>query len=70
MEFLEPPHLAADPPQGIVDQALITAAEWGDAPEVIAATVDGGLWKVVVSVSDASGLRWPLAIPLLEGSSP
>jgi len=55
------------PPQAIVDEAAGLAGLWGSEPRVVSAhPVDGG-WRVVLTVADAVGNRWPMAVVVREG---
>jgi hypothetical protein len=51
-----------DPPQTALEQALEEAALWG-TPDLksVSAETDGERWRIVVTVEDAGGLRWPVA---------
>jgi hypothetical protein len=56
------PEPGADPPQDVVDIAAARASVWGTEPRIVnaAATDDG--WRVVLTVADDVGNRWPLAL--------
>lgn len=51
-----------DPPQHLLDRALEEASLWGTPdPASVSAGTDGEAWRIVVTVEDAGGLRWPVA---------
>lgn len=51
-----------DPPPAVLDEATGLAGLWGIEPRVVSAhPVDGG-WRVVVTVADGVGNRWPMAV--------
>jgi len=51
-----------DPPPAVLDEATGLAGLWGTEPRVVSAhPVDGG-WRVVVTVADGVGNRWPMAV--------
>ena len=55
-----------DPPQAVLDDASDLAGLWGQEPRIVSAhPVDGG-WRVVVTVADGVGNRWPLALILTD----
>ncbi len=56
----------ATPPQAIIDLVSTRASLWGTEPRIVAATRREGEWRVVVSVADALGARWPLALRVTE----
>ncbi|MDP8958786.1 MAG: hypothetical protein M3N51_06205 [Actinomycetota bacterium] len=53
------------PPQ-VLDAARAEAAAWGEAPEVLSSSASGTGWRVVVTVADPAGTRWPLVLWLDE----
>ena len=58
------PEESVDPPQEIVDIAAARASVWGTEPRILAATpVDEG-WRVIVTVVDGVGIRWPLVVTI------
>ncbi|MGH8937342.1 MAG: hypothetical protein ACRDXD_13950 [Acidimicrobiia bacterium] len=66
---LEPggwPAEGAPAPPAVLEAALAQASEWGESPEVLSSTGAGAGWRVVVSVADSAGTRWPLALWLDE----
>lgn len=50
------------PPQEVLDAAVLKAAVWGSEPRVISAHRMADGWRVVVTVADGAGNRWPLAV--------
>lgn len=56
------PEESADPPIEVVDRAAARASVWGSEPRIVsAAPIEGG-WRVVTTVTDSVGNRWPLSI--------
>lgn len=56
-----------DPPQSVLDEAVDLAIPWGSEPRVVSAhPVEEG-WRVVITVADAVGNRWPMALVVEEG---
>jgi len=56
-----------DPPPAVVDEAAAMAAAWGSEPRIVSAhPVEEG-WRVVLTVADAVGNRWPMAVVVSEG---
>jgi hypothetical protein len=53
-------------PEGISSAALRLASTWGGDPALVEAAERTGGWRVVVSVADEAGVRWPLALWLTE----
>lgn len=51
-----------EPPPGMAARALEAAEAWGEDPEVVGGTAAAAGWRVVVTVADASGTRWPLSL--------
>jgi hypothetical protein len=52
----------AEPPAEVAAAAIELARRVGDDPQVEGAGLDAVGWRVVVSVTDGSGLRWPLVV--------
>jgi len=51
-----------DAPQSVIDEAAALAGFWGSEPRIVSAhPVDGG-WRVVLTVADGVGNRWPMAV--------
>ncbi len=57
---------AADVPDGVRAAALRRADSWGDEPAFIEGSHREGGWRVVVSVVDGAGVRWPLTLWLTD----
>ena len=56
------PDPTGNPPPGVVDIAAARASVWGSEPRIVSASsIDGG-WRVVVTVADDVGNRWPLSM--------
>jgi hypothetical protein len=49
-----------------VDEAIGAASLWGSEPRVVSShrTADG--WRVVITVADAVGNRWPMAVSVAD----
>ena len=60
------PEEMADPPQDVVDIAAARASAWGIEPRISSAAQVGEVWRVVVTVADDVGNRWPLVV-MVEG---
>lgn len=54
-----------DAPQAVVEAAAAQASGWGSDPRVVSVRRSGADWRVVVTVADAAGTRWPLAVHVL-----
>ncbi len=57
----------ASPPQEIVDQVSTRASLWGTEPRIVSARHLDGEWRVVVTIADGVGARWPLAMRVTAG---
>lgn len=72
VEFPAAPSLATwdepveELPNLIREAALHRAGMWGDEPTVIEGSEREGGWRVVVSVVDGAGVRWPLTLWLSD----
>jgi hypothetical protein len=68
IEHPEPPLLrapvlgTAGAPEHVLGAALAATAGWAHDPRVESSGDASGLWRVVVSVADEFGIRWPLAL--------
>ena len=64
----------ADPSSNVPDlirtAALRIAGSWGAEPALIEGNERQGGWRVVVSVSDGAGVRWPLSVWLTDQGDP
>ncbi|MDX1691074.1 MAG: hypothetical protein R3290_08645 [Acidimicrobiia bacterium] len=58
------PTQEAEAPAEVVAGAIAAAAAWGSEPRMLASQAVGDGWRVVLSVSDEVGNRWPLALTL------
>lgn len=56
------PEDTGDPPREVVDIAGARASAWGTEPRIVSAAQVGESWRVVVTVADAVGNRWPLVV--------
>ena len=56
------PEPGADPPQDVVDFAAARASVWGNEPRIVNAALTDEGWRVVMTVADDVGNRWPLAL--------
>ncbi|MBI5158398.1 MAG: hypothetical protein HZA58_10385 [Acidimicrobiia bacterium] len=54
----------ATPPQEIVDEVSTRASLWGTEPRIVSARHLDGEWRVVVTIADPAGARWPFALRL------
>ncbi len=50
------------PPESVAARARADAEVWGESPEVVGGSQAAGGWRVVVTVADATGARWPLSL--------
>jgi hypothetical protein len=60
----------AEAPTDIVDRAMAIATAWGDEPRMLGSQAITGGWRIIVSVADPLGLRWPFAVALDEEGRP
>ena len=56
------PDSSDDVPETVIDAAEREVSQWGSDPEVVAASHGDGGWRMEVFVSDAVGIRWPMAV--------
>ncbi len=56
-------------PQHVVDQALSQVAGWGGDPRLVGAQRCENGWRVVLTVTDEVGNRWPLTVWVSEGAA-
>lgn len=59
----------ATPPPAVVDVVAARASVWGVEPRIVSARHRDGEWRVVVTVADAIGARWPLALRVTEAEA-
>jgi len=55
-----------DPPVHVVDAAAARASAWGAEPRIVSSTRIGSAWRVITTVADDVGNRWPLSV-IIEG---
>ena len=60
---------AAEAPQWVLEAALGEAAGWGLEPRLLATHSDGLAWRVVLTLADEVGNRWPMAV-WVDGRAP
>ena len=53
---------AAEAPQWVADGALASVAGWGGEPRLVAAFAEEAGWRVVLTLADEVGNRWPVAV--------
>lgn len=58
----------ATPPQSVVDEVSMRASLWGTEPRIVTAHHLDGEWRVVVTIADAVGARWPFALRVTQES--
>jgi hypothetical protein len=58
------PTESADPPEEVVDDVLFAVAGWGVEPRLVAAYPMPLGWRVVITVADEVGNRWPLVVTI------
>jgi len=51
-----------EPPQWVLDAAVAAAAGWGTEPRLVAAQTGDGGWRVVLTLADEVGNRWPVVV--------
>jgi hypothetical protein len=57
-----PAPVEGEVPAGVVDEAVVVARAWGGEPRLVGGQpVDAG-WRVVLTIADEVGNRWPVAI--------
>ena len=61
------PEAATELPDAVVGAALQHAGRWGPFPQLVEGGRDGDMWRIVVSVEDEVGNRWPLVLFFGEG---
>jgi hypothetical protein len=60
------PEPSDTPPVEVVDRAAARASIWGSEPRIVSAAAIASGWRVVLTVADDVGNRWPLALIVLE----
>lgn len=56
------PEDTTPPPDGVADAALAAVAGWGTEPRLVSAARGEGGWRVVLTLADEVGNRWPTAV--------
>jgi hypothetical protein len=56
----------ATPPQEVVDEVSTRASLWGSEPRIVSARHFDGEWRIVVTIADAVGARWPFALRVTQ----
>lgn len=56
------PEPSGAPPKDVVDVAAARASVWGSEPRIVSAAVVSGGWRIVMTVADDVGNRWPLSL--------
>ncbi len=56
------PEESQDPPRRVADAALALVAGWGDHPRLVSATSGEEGWRVVLTLADEVGNRWPATV--------
>jgi hypothetical protein len=65
-----PDEPAGEAPQAVVDGAILAAAAWGAEPRLVGAQPVESGWRVVLTITDEVGNRWPVAVRLDERGGP
>lgn len=60
------PDVAADPPAAVLDRVVAQVSSWGSEPRIVTAAETETGWRVVVTVTDDLGHRWPVSV-LVDG---
>ena len=56
------PAEAAEAPQWVLDEALAAVSGWGTEARLVAAQAAGAGWRLVLTVADEVGNRWPVSV--------
>jgi len=59
------PEPGGDPPQAVIDLAGTRASVWGSEPRIVSASAIEAGWRIVLTVADDVGNRWPLSMEIL-----
>jgi hypothetical protein len=54
------------PPQSVIDRAAAEASVWGGEPRLVSSHRTGAGWRLVMTVADGVGNRWPMAIRVAD----
>jgi hypothetical protein len=58
------PEPGGDPPQAVIDLVGARASVWGSEPRIVSAAVIDAGWRIVLTVADGVGNRWPLSMEI------
>lgn len=61
------PEASQEPPGRVAEAALARVAGWGTEPRVVSAQRAEGGWRVVLTLADEVGNRWPVAVFVESG---
>jgi hypothetical protein len=64
------PESTEEAPEQVTDEVLELAAGWGEDPRLLASQRMASGWRLVVSVADEVGNRWPMSIQVDEAGNP
>lgn len=56
------PEESQEPPRRVADAALAMVAGWGEEPRLVSAARGESGWRVVLTLADEVGNRWPAAV--------
>ena len=56
------PTAGGEPPAKVLEEAIAAAAGWGTEPRLVVAQRVQGRWRVVLTLADEVGNRWPVTI--------
>lgn len=59
----------AEVPPGVVEQAASLARAWGSEPRLVSGQPIEGGWRVVMTLADEVGNRWPIAVRVDENGA-
>ena len=63
------PEEVQEPPNRVANAALALVAGWGEEPRVVSASRSGDGWRVVLTLVDEVGNRWPAAVFVEAGEA-
>jgi len=63
------PEEVQEPPTRVANAALALVAGWGEEPRVVSASRSGDGWRVVLTLADEVGNRWPAAVFVAAGEA-
>jgi hypothetical protein len=64
------PEESQEPPPRVADAALALVAGWGTEPRVVSAQQAEDGWRVVLTLADEVGNRWPASVFVEAGEGP